>query len=326
MDLDEFITKAIPLMAEDLAAARAELGITSAKAAKRAGISATRYRALEKGRIRKTVHNAGTMMSVARRMGLEAIRASHVDEIGQHMKIDLSFDGPQTIFIDILDADTSELKEQGYFVTPDGVLDLIERIGFNPTFESTKLVDKQIVELWIASVFTLYLDRGRDYYVRLARDDPPDVEVLVVDQKNSAVTVRKVEITRYGKYLKNVLDVIGKKLLKRYEDGTVLVVLVEQSISLDVADLHEFIRKSNPHNQQIFIIGGIPEAGKFKIIPWDEVTSPDSGEMAWTEVNVDTGNASRGYRGYEGVVYKHRSMTKFPQAFPVFVKKVQLWR
>ena len=136
----------------------------------------------------------------------------------------------------------------------------------------------------------------------------------------------KLEITRHGRYSKNVLDVIDKKLLKRYEDGTVLVVLVEESASLDVAELHEYIRKNNPHNQRIFIIGGGPKAGKFKIIPWDEVTLPALHEMAWMEVNVDMSNASKGYRGYEGVVYKHRSMIRFPQVFPVFVKKVQLER
>ena len=37
------------LVAEDLRATRARLGITSSQAAKRAGLAATRYRALEKG-------------------------------------------------------------------------------------------------------------------------------------------------------------------------------------------------------------------------------------------------------------------------------------
>ena len=326
MDLEEFLKEAIPLMAEDLGTARAELGITSARAAKRARLSTTRYRALEKGSIRRTAHNAGELVSVAKRMGLKDIRASYLHEIGQYMRIDLSKDGPLTIFIDALDSDTSKLREQGYFVTPHGVLVLFNRIGFYSTFESRKLVDKQLAELWIAAVFTLCLDQGRDYYVSLVRDDPPDVEVLQVDQENSAVTMIKLEITRHGRYSKNVLDVIDKKLLKRYEDGTVLVVLVEESANLDVAELHEYIRKNNPHNQRIFIIGGGPKAGKLKIIPWDKVTSPALHEMAWMEMNVDMNNASRGYRGYGGVVYKHRSMSRFPQVFPVFVKKIQLER
>ena len=128
----------------------------------------------------------------------------------------------------------------------------VERIGLYPTLESRSSIDKRIVELWIAAVFTLGLDRGRDYYVRLVSDDPPDVEVLAIDRKNPAtLNVVGVEITQHGRHSKSVVDVIGKKLLKRYKDRTVLVVLVEQSASISVADLYEFIRKNNPHHQRI---------------------------------------------------------------------------
>ena len=90
-----------------------------------------------------------------------------------------------TTFIDNLEADVTQLREQGDFVSPHGVLALVERIGFYLTFESRKPIDKWIAELWIAAVFTLGLARARDYYVRLVSDDPPDVEVLVIDRKHS---------------------------------------------------------------------------------------------------------------------------------------------
>ena len=93
---------------------------------------------------------------------------------GQYIRIDLSTDGPLTTFIDNLDVDFTQLKKQEHFVSPYGVLALVERIGFYPTFGSRIPIDKRIVELWIAAVFTLGLGRGRgrDYYVRLVSDDP----------------------------------------------------------------------------------------------------------------------------------------------------------
>ena len=326
MDLDELLNEAIPLMAEDVREARARLGITSARAAKQAGLEAARYEALEKGGIRRSRHNASDLVSVARRLGLESVRASYVDEIGQYMRIDLAADGPLTVFIDALEADPAQLKDQGYFVNPYVILAFFESIDFYSTFESRNRVDKQVVEMWIAAVFTLCLDPGRNYYVRPVREDPPDVEVLVIDPENSAVSMIRVEITQHGKYSKSLLEVIGKKLVKRYEEGTVLVVLVEQSESLAVAALHEFIRKNNPHNYRIVIIGGAAKAGRYKVVPWQEVSSASPGEMAWMEMEVDARGARRGHRGYEGVVFKPPGMRRAPHAFPVFVKKVDLHR
>ena len=274
MYLDEFLEEMIPLIAEDLRTARARLGITSARAAKRARLDAARSRALEKGAVQRSQHTIALMVSVARSLSLKSIRASYADEIGQYMRIDLSTDRPLTTFVDNLEVDVTQLKEQGHFVSPYGVLALVEPTGFYTTFESSSPIDKRIVELWIAAVFTLGLGRGRDYYVRLVSDDPPDVEVLVIDRKSTSLNVIRVEITQHGRHSKSLVGVIGKKLLKRYQDGTVLVVLVEQSASVPVADVYEFIRKNNPHHQRIYIIGGGAEAGSFVVLPCDEISSP----------------------------------------------------
>ena len=138
----------------------------------------------------------------------------------------------------------------------------------------------------------------------------------------------RVEITQYGRHSESVVDVIGKKLLKRYQDGTVLVVLVEQSTRVPVADLYEFIRKNNPHHQRIYIIGGGAEAGRFIVIPCDEISSPTPGEKAWMEMNVHAKDASMGHLRCEGVVFTPRDnrFSRLSPAFPMFVKKIELRR
>ncbi|MYD96950.1 MAG: helix-turn-helix domain-containing protein [Gammaproteobacteria bacterium] len=59
----DLLEEAIPLIAQDIRSARTSLGITSARAAKRAGLSQSRYRDLEAGRMprskRTAKNNAG---------------------------------------------------------------------------------------------------------------------------------------------------------------------------------------------------------------------------------------------------------------------------
>ncbi len=325
MDLEELLEESIPLIAEDLRVERRKLGITTARAARKTGFGTPRYRAFEQGRVRRTRHNAAELVSAARRLGLASVRASLVEEIGEYMRIDLSADGPLTVFVEALEARMAELKEEGYFVSARGALTLLEEMGFDSTFESRSTVDKEIVELWIGAVFTLCLGGGNEYYVRLVRDDPPDVEVLEVDGDGGRVSMIRVEVAQHGKWSHSLRDVIGKKLRKRYEEGTALVVLVEHTETLSVVELDEFIRANNPHNQRIFVIGGGEAAGRFKIVPWAEVSSPAPGETAWAEMNVDAKAASEGYRGYAGAVFKPPGK-RFPYAHPVFVKKMKLRR
>ena len=129
-------------------------------------------------------------------LGLQSVRASYVDEIAQYIAINLTTDGPLTVFIDALEGDIAQLKEQGLFVSHYYVLALVDRIGFDSTFESRNSVNNQIVELWIAVVFALCLGLGRDYYARPVREDPSDVEVLIAAGSNTAVCACPVRANR----------------------------------------------------------------------------------------------------------------------------------
>ena len=270
-------------MAEDLRAAREGLGITSTVAAGRAELDLALYRALEEGCAVRNTDNVALMMSAAQRLGMKEVRVTYADEVQQYMKVDLSAEGPLTVFLDTLRLDVQGLKEQAVFVSPYHVFALVERIGFDKTFASRQPVDKQLIELWITAVFTLCLNRSLDYYVRLVRDDPPDTEVLEINGMTGGLSIIRVEITQHGSHSKDLVNVIGKKLRKKYQEGTVLVILVEQAEVILVGELDEFIRKNNPHNQQVFILGGSKAPGTFTVVPWNEVTTPTPSEVAWSD-------------------------------------------
>ena len=268
--------------------------------------------------------NIGLMVSAARCLGLGYVRFRYVEEIQQqYMKVDLSTDGPFVIFLDKLRFDVGELKEQSVWVSPARVLAVVEHVGFNKALDSVKPVDKQLIELWSAALFTMSLSRDFDYYVRLVRNDPPDTEVLAINGEDRNLRGVEVEITRHGIHSEDLLDVIGKKLRKKYQKGTVLAVFVEQALDIAVSDLDDFMRTNNPFDQEVFIIGGSGTQNTFKVFPLNEISRPTATETEWMEIAVNAEEASKGYLGYEGVVFKPPGSSFLPP-HPAFVKELEV--
>ena len=318
----------IRLAAEDLRAARAQLGITSFQAARRAGVTAARYRALEKGNVPNSEYILRKLVLVCRRLDMESVRVAYLEEIGQYANLDLSrvaWREPATAFLDVLEADVAELQDIECFISPAAVFSYLERIGFGATLASRKPADKQMVELLTGAVFTMFLDEANDYYVMPVRNDPPDVEVLAVERDSRAFWTLKLEIVQYGKYSESVFEVIGKKLAKRYERGTVLVVVIEKTEQFLVADLRDFIRDNNPHGLRIYVIGGTGEAGRFKGLLCDEITCDGADYFEWKEKEVDQRDRNAGFLGLDGVFCETSGLARFLQ-MPLFVREVKLSR
>lgn len=328
-DIDHFIEEAIPLIAEDLKSARTRLSITSARAAKHIGISWSRYRHLETGRVCRSQRSLAAMLSAADRLGLQSVRMSYLELVGQYIHLGLTKNEPLTIFIDVLQSNIAKLKEQGHFVSPHLLLEFVDREGLGEMLDSRKAVDKSIIELWITAIYTLCLDHNHDYYVRALQDDPPDTEVLRVDNTSTFMSRKRVEITQHGPHSASLTDVVGKKLKKRYQKDTILLVLVDKQESIHVPTFHEFIEKNNPHQQEVAIIGGAEGTGTFKVIPWKAVTTSTRQEkawMKWREIVVHTKDQAKVHSKYDGVVVQPPFMSTCRPSFPVFVKTVSLRR
>ena len=322
------LDESISLAALDLRAARQHLGITSHEAAKRAGLSAAYYRRLENGLVPKSKHILRTLISVCQHLDLKSVRAFYLDAADQYVHLDLSSgptSGRKIIFLETLLANIAKLHEFECFLSPDAVFSFVERSGFDAILASKKPADKQVIELFIASVFTMCLDHDMEYYVRPVKDDPPDVELLGVERDGSFSAVARLEITQHGKYSESVFEVIGKKLEKRYHQGTMLVVMVEETETFEVGELDEFIRNHNPHGQRLVVIGCNGRPGKFLVVPWDEVSSLSPGKAECLEIQVDQRERSTGFRGYQGIFCKPSMRWRLPR-IPLFVKEVVLSR
>ena len=321
--LRELLEGAVPLLAEDLRLAREELGISSKVAAKRAGLEPAVYRVLEEGEAERNVDNAVLMVLAARGLGLNELRFAYVDEQLKHIKVDYSVDGRATVFVDTLRMDARELKKESVFVSPSRLFALTRHIGFSRTLSSRRAVDKQLIELWVAAIFTLYLDRGWDYYVRLGRDDPPDAEILKINRADGSLSGIRLEIAQHGSHSRSLAGVIKNKLRKKYHEGTILLVFVEEAESFAVSDIEHVVHANNPHNYRVFIVGGSKTPDRFVVLPGDEIRMQTDTEAWWVETFVDVKNASKGHRGYEGVVLKPPG-SQFLPAHPMFLKEMEL--
>ena len=260
------------------------------------------------------------MISVAEHLGLASVRMSYVDLINQYVRVSTAGNGRLPIHIDTVESSVAELKEQSYFVSPRRMLDFVHREGIGPILDSRQHVHKAIVELWVTAIFTLSLNGDREYYMRMVSDDPPDTEVLMIDKKTRALEMMRIEVTQHGRYSTSMTQVVGKKLLKRYQEGTVLLVLVEEAQELEVFDLYDFIQTNNPHGQSVEIIGGAGQAGKFWVLHWYA-----AGEKA-TAITVDTNDRDNGRCEYDGVVFKAPYTSRSRDVFPVYLKTVKLHR
>ena len=95
-DMDQLLEEAIPLIAEDLRSARTRLGITSTRAAKRAGMSWNRYRQLENGKVNRSKQSVAAMISAAESLGLETVRMSYLDFLDEYLQVGVAHDEPPT--------------------------------------------------------------------------------------------------------------------------------------------------------------------------------------------------------------------------------------
>ena len=326
MDVFQLIADAIPIIAEDLKDARVRSGITTSRAAKKVGINVARYRRLENGRVPKYRENLDLLISAARSLGLDAVRMSYVDEIQEYMRYDLSETRRFTVFVDSLSHNVSEIKKLGYFVSPYNIFALVDNVGLNTVLECKNSIDQTILELWVTALFSLSLgNHNQVHYVRPVRGTAPDAEILTDDYGSGNLRRIKIEVTQYNRYSDNIYEIIQKKLTKRYDRSTIVLVLVNRREEIHVSDLYDVVQKNNPSLRPIYIIGGAGDDNKFKLIPCNEIRkAPD--KTGWLElsINVNTKDIMR-YK-YDGVVFKVPYMKRVPRVWPVFVKEIRLSR
>ena len=218
--MQQFSDEVATLVAEDIRDARNRLGVSVNLAAASASLEPCVYRAIEEGTHSADAMNWDGMRLAARRLGLKELRLSYVEDLDCYMKLDISSRGPRTTFVDTLDLDIKKLREEHVWVNPSQVLALLARYDPVKTLRSRRLVDKQLIELWLAAVFSLSCDSSQSCYVTLVESDPPDAEVLAISDAGKLNRI-SIEITRHGAHSPGLAEVIRKKLRTKLPPGMI---------------------------------------------------------------------------------------------------------
>ena len=124
-------------MAGDMKRARRGLGIGKADAAERTGLSVADYARAERGRVPKDQKGFGTMMTVARGLGVGALRLEYLKRYRTHVGVELSADRP-VMFLERVSTDLSGSRAQGYYVSPYNVLRVVEDVGLSAVLEGER--------------------------------------------------------------------------------------------------------------------------------------------------------------------------------------------
>src|ERR1035437_346208 len=130
----------------------------------------------------------------------------------------------------------------------------------NPT-----LLNKSFMELYIGSLFVMALQDSekKDFWIGKSKEDPPDMVFMTVtydDNKRAIFQAREIEITRYLKKDKSLIDVILNKdnvSLKDY----IIVCFLEFNGYEDLKTLSENLKKKLKNIYHVFLIfNGLPFA------------------------------------------------------------------
>ena len=121
-----------------------------------------------------------------------------------------------------------------------------------------------------------------------------------MNPENTDVSAIGIEVAQCTRYSRDVFEVIGKKLLKRYRRGRSLWCLSKGRHACPSGKIHDFIGENNLQNRQVFIVGAGETPGSFKLVTCHEVPQPGTGEMAIVDAEFDAELASKGYFGMRG--------------------------
>ena len=289
--------KWIPVMARDLGRGRRRLGIERADAAERGGVSVAEYARIERGRVPKDGEGFARMMTVARGLGVRALRLEYLRPYRTHLGVELSEDR-LVMFVERLSSDVSGSRAQGCYVSPFNVVKVVESAGLSAVLDGDSAGDRALFSLWLTTILMHCRGSGEDRYVRLVRDSVDRTEILTADIDSGAVGKERVQIARHDASAGDLCEKMKILLeLEGVEDRTTVVYATGDS-EVKVADLRTLMRAYG--GRDAYLVTGTRESNGVRVIPCGPLGSDDE-RADWAEISVDLAQVAPGRYEYDGV-------------------------
>ena len=268
-----YYRKWVSMMASDLKRARRGLGMGKANAAERAGLSVADYARIERGKVPKNREGFVKMMTVAKALGVRALRMEYLKPYRTHLGVELSADRPLMMFLELVSTDVSGSRAQGYYVSPYNVLRVVGDIGLETVLEGESAGDRALFSLWMTTILMQCRRASNESrYLRLVPESVDRTEILLVaDVASAMVGTEEVQIARHNSSVGDICETM-KELLERgrVEKRTVLVYASGNG-HLEVAKLRKLMRAYK--GQEAYLVTRTREANGVRVIPFGHLGS-----------------------------------------------------
>ena len=309
----------ISVMASEMKRARRGLGISRVDAAERAGLSVAEYARIERGRVPKDGEGFGRMMTVARGLGVGALRLEYLKPYRTHMGVELSEDR-LVVFLERLSSDISGSRAQGYYVSPYNVLRVIEDVGLGAVLEGESAGDRALFSLWVTAILMQCRGSDEGRYLRLVRESVDRTEILTADSAAGMVGTEDIQIARHDTSAGDICEKMkGLLELGRAENRTVVVYATGDG-QVEVADLRKLMRSYS--GQEAYLVTGTQEANGVRVIACGLLGS-DGGRAGWPEIAIDLSSVGRERYEYDGVACVVAGGPGGSQ-LPLFIRELEL--
>lgn len=312
--------KWISVMSRDMRRARRRLELEEADAAERVGVSVAEYSRIERARVPKNGEGFARMMTVARRLGVRALRLEYLRSYRTHLGVELSADR-LVMFLERLSSDISRARAQGYYVSPYNVVAVVESAGLGAVLDGDSAGDQALFSLWMTTILMRCRESDQDRYLRLVRDSVDRTEVLTADIDSGAVGKEGIQVARHDTSAGDICQKMKTLFeLEGAEDRTTVVFATGDG-EVEVADLRALMRSYS--NRDAYLVTGTRETNGVRVIPCGLLGSED--ECAeWPEISINLAKVPARYE-YDGVACVVAGGPAGAE-LPLFIRELELTR
>lgn len=311
----------IRMMARDMRRGRRRLELEKAEAAERAGVRVADYARIERGRVPKDGEGFARMMTVARGLGVRALRLEYLRPYRTHLGVELSEDR-LVMFVERLSSDVSGSRAQGCYVSPYNVVKVVEDAGLSAVLDGDGAGDRALFLLWLTTILMHCHESDEDHYVRLVRDGVDRTEILTADIASGALGKESVQIARHDTSMGDICEKMRTLFeLAGAEDRTTAVYATGDG-SVEVADLRTLMQQYG--GRKAYLVTGTRESNGVRVIACGPLGSDDERE-GWPEVSIDLASMAPERYEYDGVACVVAGGPGDSE-LPVFIRELELSR
>ena len=308
----------ISVMSRDMRRARRRLELDKADAAERAGVSVAEYSKIERGRVPKDGEGFVRMLTVARGLGVRALRLEYLRPYRTHLGIELSEDR-LVMFLERLSSDITGSRAQGYYASPHNVVKVVEGAGLRAVLDGDSATDRALFSLWMTTILMRCRGSDEERYVRLARDSMDRTEVLTADIDSGTVAKESIQVARHDTSAGDICEKMKTLFELEGADDRTTIVFVTGNGEVEVADLRTLMRSYN--NRKAFLVTGTRKSNRVRVIACGPLGCEDE-HVGCPEVYINLAKIPARYE-YDGVACVVAGGPGGTE-LPIFVRELEL--